>query len=55
MCWPVALRGVRAWLEPWLMLRRYWRSWSPLPPPPALRGLLEHLRHGHGLDLYASP
>jgi hypothetical protein len=51
----VALRRVRAWLEPWIMLWRYWRSWSPLPPPPGLRGLLEHLRHGHGLDLYASP
>jgi hypothetical protein len=55
VCWPVALRGVRAWPAPWIMLRRSWRSWSPLPPPAALRGLLEHLRHGHGLDLYASP
>ena len=51
----MALRGVRAWLEPWLMLRRYWRSWSPLPPPSALRDLLEHLRHGYGFDLYAAP
>jgi hypothetical protein len=30
VCWPVALRKVRAWLEPWLMLGRYWRAWSPL-------------------------
>jgi SRSO17 transposase len=54
-CWPVALRAVRAWLEPWVLLRRYWRAWSALPPPPALRALLEYLRHGYGLDLYASP
>ena len=54
-CWPVALRAVRAWLEPRVLLRRYWRAWSPLPPPPALRALREYLRHGHGLDLYASP
>jgi hypothetical protein len=31
VCWPAALRTVRAWLEPWLMLGRYWRAWSPLP------------------------
>jgi hypothetical protein len=34
VCWPVALRKVRGWLEPWLMLARYWRAWSSLPPPP---------------------
>jgi len=51
----VARRGVRAWLDPWMMRRRYGRGWSPLPPPPALRDLLEHLRHGHGLALDASP
>lgn len=22
--WPMALRAVRGWLEPWIMLRRYW-------------------------------
>jgi hypothetical protein len=32
--WPMALRAVRAWLEPWIMLRRYWQGWSPLPPFP---------------------
>src|SRR3712207_4406919 len=25
VCWPAALRKVRAWLEPWLMLVRCWR------------------------------
>lgn len=28
VCWPGALRAVRAWLEPWTMLRRFWRAWS---------------------------
>jgi hypothetical protein len=23
--WPVALRQVRAWLDPWMMIGRYWR------------------------------
>jgi hypothetical protein len=32
--WPLALRAVRGWLEPWIMLRRYWSGWSPQPPPP---------------------
>lgn len=52
--WPAALRAVRAWLEPWRMLWRYWRAWSPLPPPRAMQVLLEHLRHGHGINRYAS-
>jgi hypothetical protein len=41
--WPMALRAVRGWLEPWIMLRRYWNGWSPLPPPPALQLLLTWL------------
>jgi hypothetical protein len=24
--WPMALRQVRAWLEPWIMLQRYWQA-----------------------------
>ena len=52
--WPMALRAVRAWLEPWIMLRRYWQGWSPLPPPPALQFLLEWLEQGHTLALYSS-
>jgi len=31
--WPLALRAVRGWLEPWIMLRRYWRAWSEQPLP----------------------
>jgi len=36
------------------MLWRYWRGWSDLPPPPALRQLLEWLWHGRGIYLYES-
>lgn len=32
--WPVALRQVRAWLTPWLWLRRWWRAWSSAPHLP---------------------
>jgi len=54
-CWPVALRAVRAWLEPWIMLWRYWRGWSSAPPPPALGVLLDQLWRGHGISLYVRP
>jgi len=50
--WPVALRMVRAWLEPWVLLWRYWRAWSKLPPPLAFQRLLEEVEQGHGLFLY---
>src|SRR5437870_1109229 len=52
--WPVALRAVRGWLEPWIMLQRYWRGWSPLPPPPALQFLLSWLERGHAISFYSS-
>ncbi len=52
VCWPVALRKVRAWLEPWLMLGRYWRAWSPLPPPPELQALLSSVQRGFPIYLY---
>src|SRR5262245_6569274 len=52
LCWPAALRKVRAWLEPWLMLRRYWRAWSPSPPPPELQALLTWVQRGFPLYLY---
>ncbi len=52
--WPAALRAVRGWLEPWIMLRRYWRGWSQLPPPPALQLLLGRLEQGHAILLYSS-
>ena len=41
MSWPETLRAVRAWLEPWVMLWRYWRGFSGMPPPPQLKALLE--------------
>ena len=31
LSWPKALRAVQAWLIPWSVLARYWRSWSPAP------------------------
>ncbi len=55
LCWPVALRAVRAWLEPALLLWRYWHAWSTAPPPAPLAQLFERLWHGHGLDLYVRP
>lgn len=52
--WPRALRAVRAWLEPWIMLRRYWRAWSEQPPPGPLQGLFEAVAHGQPLFLYCT-
>ncbi len=52
VCWPVALRKVRAWLEPWLMLGRYWRAWSHLPPPLELQALFSWVQQGFPLYLY---
>jgi hypothetical protein len=51
--WPEALRAVRAWLEPWIMLRRYWRAFSGKPPPSGLKALLERVFAGEGIYLYA--
>ena len=50
--WPQALRAVRGWLEPYVMLNRYWRAYSGMPPPSALRRLLERVFCGVGLYLY---
>lgn len=52
VCWPAALRKVRGWLEPWLMLGRYWRAWSRQPPPPELQALLAWVQRGFPLYLY---
>ena len=52
MSWPKALRKVRGWLEPWVMLWRYWRAYSDRPPPKELGELLERLFSGRGLYLY---
>ena len=49
--WPLALRHVRAWLEPGIMLWRYWRAWSAKVPPPALQQLLDWRWEGHVIDL----
>jgi len=53
--WPVALRAVRAWLIPWSVLARCWRSWSPAPPPRQLQWLLEAVAGGQPLHLYLPP
>jgi hypothetical protein len=51
----VALRQVRAWLTPWSMLQRCWRSWSPAPPPRQLQLLLDAVAAGQALYLYLPP
>jgi hypothetical protein len=53
--WPVALRRVRGWLTPWVVLGRWWRAWSTAPPPAQLRLLLEAAHAGQPLHLYLSP
>jgi hypothetical protein len=52
--WPKALRAVRGWLEPWVLLQRFWLAWSPQPPPLPLQQLFEHLWRGSPLYLYAT-
>jgi hypothetical protein len=44
---------MRTWLEPWVMLWRYWRAFSDKPPPAELGMLLEQVFSGRGLYLYA--
>src|SRR3954464_10122310 len=51
--WPEALRVVRGWLEPWVMLWRYWRAFSEMDPPSELKALLDRIFSGRGLYLYA--
>src|SRR6266481_3970408 len=46
LSWPKALREVRAWLEPWILLQRYWRAWSTQPLPLPLQQLLDALALG---------
>jgi hypothetical protein len=55
VCWPEALRAVRGWLEPWILLRRFWRAWSQAPPPLPLQHLLDWLWQGNRLFLYEPP
>jgi hypothetical protein len=47
--WPVDLREVKRWLDPWVMLWRFWRAWSNAPPPPALQALLDAVGSGQPL------
>jgi Transposase DDE domain len=49
--WPRALRKVRAWLQPYVMLQRYWRAYTDLPPPKQLEALLDRLFCAEGLRL----
>jgi hypothetical protein len=53
LSWPRALRKVRSWLQPYVMLLRYWRAYTDLPPPKELQRLLEGLLCGERLYLYA--
>jgi hypothetical protein len=55
LSWPRALRQVRAWLTPWSMWQRCWRSWSPAPPPQQLQRLLDAAAAGQALHLYLPP
>ena len=50
--WPMTLRRVRGWLDPWSFLWRCWRAWSTAPPPPELRALLDAVGQGRPLNLY---
>ena len=54
LSWPKAGRSVRAWLQPWVMLQRYWQAWSAQPPPLPLQQLLDALCLGVPLFLYSS-
>jgi hypothetical protein len=50
--WPRALRKVRSWLQPYVMLLRYWRAYTDLPLPEQLEALLDRLFSAEGLYLY---
>ena len=50
--WPRAIRAVRAWLSPWIVLQRWWQAWSKAPPPLQLQALMNSLAVGRGLHLY---
>jgi hypothetical protein len=50
-----ALRAVRAWLEPWITLWRYWPAWSTKPPSRPLQRFLDQLDCGHGIHLNVVP
>lgn len=52
LSWPKALRQARGCLESYIMVWRYWRAYSDLPPPKELGELLERVFSGRGLYPY---
>jgi hypothetical protein len=50
--WPMTLRRVRAGLDPWTCLGRWWRAWSTAPPPPAIQALLHAVGTGYPLHTF---
>jgi hypothetical protein len=46
------LGRVRAWLDPWTCLWRWWQAWSTAPPPPPVQALLHAAGTGHPLRPY---
>ncbi|WP_141713804.1 hypothetical protein [Streptomyces sp. AVP053U2] len=54
-CWPKALRTVRSWLTPALVLRRRWTAWSTKPPPAEPQELIDAVTTGQGIQLYTPP
>ena len=52
--WPMALRAVRGWLEPWIMALALLERLVVTAPPPALQFLLSWLERGHAISFYSS-
>jgi hypothetical protein len=52
--WPGVAHGAGL-VDPWSVLWRCWRAWSPAPPPAALQQLLDGLTTGRPLHLHLPP
>jgi hypothetical protein len=52
--WSAWLRRVRGWLEPFVLVWRYWKAFTPARPPRLLRALLEGCRRGTPLYTFAA-
>jgi hypothetical protein len=52
LSWPRALRKIRSWLQPYVMLLRYWRAYTELPPPKEFQALGGRVFSAEGLYLY---